>query len=174
MVCMAMVLVSCSGDDGEQGPQGVAGVDGKDGADGVDGNANVFSVDFDLSSFEGNTFEFDMPVASEEIFNYAFFYYVKDNIIGNWYSVPGQLGLEGSYTSLSINEASALGYIYFFWNDNTPFDITAGQLSFFRIVGVEIGTLANKNGNADIMAELKSAGVDTSDYHAVAAYFGLE
>ncbi|MBO0331049.1 collagen-like protein [[Muricauda] lutisoli] len=40
IMCMAMVLVSCTGDKGETGPQGeqgIAGVDGANGSDGVDG-----------------------------------------------------------------------------------------------------------------------------------------
>jgi hypothetical protein len=32
----------------------------------------------------------------------------------------------------------------------------------------------NKDSAVNVLDELKSAGVDTADYHAVAAYFGLE
>lgn len=179
MVCMAMVLVSCSGDDGEQGPQGIAGVDGvdgQDGVDGVDGNANVQQFSYNLEVFTNyGNLQFDLLNIVNQPENFAFLYYIVDNN-GLVYSIPGPI-YNLYYTSVYSDVISGGNTLFIdFYNssDDTPAVVPGGTFTQVIVVAIEKTSLANKNGNADIMAELKSAGVDTSDYHAVAAYFGLE
>ena len=183
MIAMAITLGSCSGEDGEtgpqgpQGPQGVAGTDGVDGQDGVDGNANVQAFSVDVSEWEPlSKYPFDIPISAQERSNYSFLFYLET--IGGEFiiSVPGQ-GLLSEYYSkvLYTNiEASPNAEISFYYSsDNTSYVVPANTFGRILIIAIEIGT-SSKNGDGNVMAELKSAGVDTSDYHAVAAYFGLE
>ncbi|MEO2050558.1 MAG: hypothetical protein ABGX00_02245 [Allomuricauda sp.] len=180
MVCMAMVLVSCSGDDGEQGPQGpqgVAGVDGQNGVDGQDGNANVQAFSVDVSEWEPlSKYPFDIPISAQERSNYSFLFYLETMGGEIIISVPGQ-GLLSEYYSkvLYTNiEASPNAEISFYYSsDDTNYVVPANTFGRILIIAIEIGT-SSKNGDNNVMAELKSAGVDTADYHAVAAYFGLE
>lgn len=216
MMSMAMIMVSCSGEDGEQGipgedgTDGINGVDGADGADGadgiscwdlngngagdaeedvnndgnfdaldcqgadgVDGNSNVNDYDFLLTEFTGPQFTVNLIEGSAfegDINNYAFLYYIRDQP-GNWISVPAPiLDLYYSYVVLSPNADIT---VRFYNNDDTPWD-TPGFFSLFRVVAIEFSTQGNKSAQEGVMSELKAAGVDTSDYNAVAEYFGLE
>ena len=221
ILCMAITLVSCSGEDGEtgpQGPQGLAGldgldgVDGEDGADGVscwdlngngtgdaeedlnddgnfdaldcqgtDGNANVQSFDIDISSWAGGTdILFDIPIDAVVRANYAFLFYMQfGGGLGNMiHSVPGINPLASSVTTgvhynNEVNSPNAK--IYFVsTSDWTPYDFPGDLYERIIIVAIEKSNSGNKSAQESLITELKKAGVDTSDYDAVAKYFGLE
>lgn len=176
MVCMAMVLVSCSGDDGEQGPQGPQGVAGVDGKDGVDGNANVKAFDLDISGFGDNsTLNFSLPIASEDLPKYAFLFYIKKSATNVYFSMPGPFNNNNQYTKVYYDEDNGNAEVEFYnTSDNTDYFVQLGEFSNLRTIAIEVMVQTSKGTTVNLLDELKSAGVDTADYHAVAAYFGLE
>jgi hypothetical protein len=175
VLCMATVLVSCSGEDGEQGPEGPAGIDG---VDGIDGNANVQALSVDVSDWEGGpTMIFNIPDNIDKN-KYAFLFYLE-SLNGEYiFPVPGA-SIDGSFNTTlfysPIQENGTFDAQISFINttDGTPFDMPTNFFGRVIIIAAEIGT-ASKNGSADLLSELKAAGVDISDYHAVSNYFGLE
>lgn len=159
------------GADGQDGVDGQDGADGADGQDGADGNANVAVYDISMNDFTGSIYDFVLPVAIEQIPNYIFFFYLKRN--STYYTVPGYLNAGAQYMTLDFNESDATGKVRFFnSSDNSQVNVGLGFFDFFRIVAVEF-TMGAKSGQT-VIEEIKAAGVDTSDYHQVAAYFGLE
>lgn len=175
VLCMATVLVSCSGEDGEQGPQGPAGIDG---VDGIDGNANVQALSVDVSDWEGgSTMVFNIPDNIDKT-KYAFLFYLE-SLNGEYiFPVPGA-SIDGSFNTTlfysPIQENGTFDAQISFINttDGMPFDMLPNFFGRVIIIAAEIAT-ASKNGSSDLLSELKAAGVDRMDYHAVAAYFGLE
>jgi hypothetical protein len=182
MIAMAITLGSCSGEDGEtgpQGPQGVAGTDGTDGVDGQDGqdgNANVQAFDLDISSFgDTSTLNFSLPIASEDLPKYAFLFYIKKSVTNVYYSMPGSLNSNNQYTKMYYDEDNGNAVVEFYnTSDNTDYFVQLGEFSNLRTIAIEVMVQVNKDSAVNVLDELKSAGIDTSDYHAVAAYFGLE
>lgn len=220
MVCMAMVLVSCSGEDGEKGMQGeqgipgVDGIDGTDGADGincwdlngngvpditidetnedinldgvvdaldcqgtdgqngVDGNANVQEHKFNLELF-GNysQLNFDLNDVVDNPNNYAYLYYI-DHTSGLRYSIPGHLFNNNYYARVFTNLDNGTLTINFYDLSDVAFQVPGGEYTNLVVVAIELSNTGKTSEN--IMSELKAAGVDTSDYNAVAEYFGLE
>ncbi|RUA13794.1 MAG: hypothetical protein DSY83_10715 [Flavobacteriia bacterium] len=176
MLCMAIVLVSCSGEDGERGP---TGQNGTNGVDGVDGNANVQSTKINMEAWNGGEFfEFDMPIPGQNRPNYAFLFYLEYLYDGQFlarHSVPGA-AIASTFTA-DVNyvvTADEGGIITFKDLQGADFAVPPGFYFNLIIISIEISNMQGKNGTTDIMSELKSKGVDTDDYNAVAAYFGLD
>lgn len=173
MLAMAITLVSCSGEDGEQGIQGKQGEQGEQGPQGEQGNANVQAFSFDISDEADYTqLPFDVSDLLDDTTNYAYLYYIEyqDNIV---ISMPGNLGLgNGEYTTIANNVGSGDIVVQFFQSDDTGWNVPGGLFTDVTIIAVELSNTSKNSEN--IMSELKSAGVDTSDYNAVAAYFGLK
>ncbi|MBW8243118.1 hypothetical protein K1F50_09930 [Muricauda oceani] len=214
LLCMAMILVSCSGEDGEQGLQGEQGnsikgdpgppgedgiscwdlngngagdteedvnndgnfdaldCQGKDGINGEDGNANVRRFNISLEGYSGSTFNIPFPneVTAEDIENSVFFFYILKD--GGRYLVPG-MGPGGNFYVRAYYSNS----IFLQFQQVPEFNayvMPEGFLGDELIVIVAETNLVGKNNQESLMSELKAAGVDTSDYHAVAEYFGLE
>jgi len=220
MVCMAMVLVSCSGEDGEkgmQGEQGIPGVDGingtdgadgincwdlngngvpditidetnedinldgvvdaldcqgTDGQNGVDGNANVQEHKFNLELF-GNYIQlnFDLNDVVDDPNNYAYLYYIDHNS-GLRYSIPGHLVNNSHYARVHTNFDNGNLTINFYDLNDAEYEVPGGVYTSLVVVAIELSNTGKTSEN--IMSELKAAGVNTSDYNAVAEYFGLE
>ncbi|MBA4745418.1 MAG: collagen-like protein [Muricauda sp.] len=210
---MAMVLISCSGEDGEQGPQGKQGpagengVNGADGADGIscwdlngngtgdaeedinedgnfdaldcqgangtDGNANVQEHTFNLDVFVNyDVLNLDLNNIVDNPSNYAYLYYI-DHKNGFRYSIPGSLIGNTYYTRVYTEiETGVLRIEFYETSDDSSYVIPGGEYTQVVVVAIEL-TNTSKNSE-NLMAELKAAGVDTSDYNAVAEYFGLE
>lgn len=179
MLCTAMVLMSCSGEDGERGLQGPAGVQGADGVDGVDGNANVQAVAVNMDAWNGGLFfEFDMPVAPEDRDNYAFLFYLEyiyDSQFVARHAIPGS-SYDGEFVVDVIYAMTGeeSGILLFKDFQGVPYAVAPGTYLNLIIISMEINALEGKKGSTDLLAELKAAGVDTNNYHAVAAYFGLD
>lgn len=221
MLCLAVSLISCSGEDGEQGeqgkpgdpgadstvpgPQGPAGDDGiscwdlngngigdadedinqdgnfdaqdcqgDNGENGVDGNANVQELLYGLELF-GDYTELTINLNDfEEIdtpANYAFLYYLHGTN-GNRYSIPGHLVDNTHYARVHTNLQTGTLFVNFYDLDNAPYMVPGLVYQTVVIVAIELSNAGKTSEN--VMAELKAAGVDTSDYNAVATYFGLE
>ncbi|WP_228236807.1 collagen-like protein [Allomuricauda sp. M10] len=185
LLVVGICLGSCTGDDGEQGPkgdQGVAGVDGQDGVngtngkDGEDGNANVHHVILDMTGHTGTIFAQIVPELTEEVIsNYAILYYLgKDDLAGTqYYSIPGPVSAD---FLTQVYAQTQLVQIYFSNYDGTGYPVTASDhLESLRIVLIESTPYTtSKSVYTSVKDELKAVGVDIADYHAVAAYFGLE
>jgi len=182
MLCMSIALVSCSGSDGETGPQGEQGpagkdgIDGVDGTDGTDGNANVNDYDFLITEFSGTDFTVNLIEDSAfegDMDSFAFLYYLRD-INGLWVSAPGPI-FNNYYTSVFVDESTLDITVSFYNSDNTIWNVPEGIVfSKFRVVAIEYSGQGNKSAQESVISELKATGVDTSDYNAVAEYFGLE
>jgi hypothetical protein len=226
MMSMAMIMVSCSGEDGEKGVQGDPGADGtngidgvdgsdgiscwdlngngtgdaeedvnndgnfdaldcqgedgEDGEDGVDGNANVFRTDLLINEFEGHILHFNLFTFNDflpdnaDLSNYAMFFYLK-NPNSFIYPVPGPLSGNNEYTRVYyIEENGDMTIVFYNTADDSQYDVVKGEYIQLKIVAVEALTSTGKSSQENVMSELKAAGVDTSDYNAVAEYFGLE
>lgn len=186
MVSMAVILVSCSGSDGETGPQGPAGaagadgingVDGADGADGVDGNANVQEHTFMLDTFGNYTkLLLDLNNIVDEPANYAYLYYLvapdpEDEEKEYRISIPGALGIMNVDVSV-WTDLSTGDLLVGFFQDGNPYQIDGSPFPKLIVIAIEL-TNTSKTSES-VIKELKTAGVDTSDYNAVAEYFGLE
>lgn len=142
------------------------------GADGVNGNANVQQYAFDLTSFaDYSQLPLDLTDLVENPSNYAFIYYL-DHSSGLRYSIPGGLFNNLTYCRVHTTQAGNLTVVFHNTSDNSLHEVPGGTYTQLIVVAIEL-TNTGKNSE-NIMAELKAAGVDTSDYNQVAAYFGLE
>lgn len=178
MLCMAISLVSCSGEDGEkgiQGEQGEQGVPGPKGDQGEPGNANVFQTVYPIASdFSSHFIEEELPVDLQSFEDYSFLFYIR-NKSGIVYSIPGPLDKNSHYSRVFYVENSSLFAINFYDQlDDSPYAITAGDYTDVIVISIEYTPSTLKGNEQGIYSELKEAGVDTADYNAVAAYFGLE
>ncbi|WP_420320995.1 hypothetical protein [Flagellimonas sp.] len=196
--------LDCQGADGDPGTNGDNGNDGIDCWDlngngkndaeedingdkefnaldcqGADGNANViqYTEDVsDLANFSEIPFNLidDLGIAAEDLPNYTFLFYFS---VGGSYVIPApnKFNFNG-YKDIVVfyDEFSGDGSYEFLNHDGSAFNVIQGIIDEIRIVAIENSVVINKNGNGDVMAQLKAAGVDTSDYYAVLAYFGLK
>lgn len=197
MICMVAILVSCSGSDGETGPQGKPGIDGsdgtngvngtngvdgedgEDGVDGIDGTANAQKHIFDVANFfmDYTFISFDLNNVLDEPANYAYLYYLVRPVNEDEFtiSLPGfiQNDIYTFVTTYLNPESAQYGTFYvYFRQDGNPVQIDGSPYPELIVVSIELNN-ASKTSES-VMKELKLAGVDTSDYSAVAEYFGLE
>ncbi|MDF0714640.1 collagen-like protein [Muricauda sp. 334s03] len=150
---------------------------GASGQNGQNGNANVEKIDFLITDFAGTDFTVNLGLSQEEMNSYAFLYYLEVNngFDDLWYSVPGPLGNNTRYSRVYANENNADVNVFFYnTSDDSAWDVPQGTFTQFRVVSIEFSSQGNKSAQESVISELKDAGIDTSDYYAVAAYFGLE
>ncbi|MGN7513596.1 MAG: hypothetical protein ACTHOM_04420 [Allomuricauda sp.] len=161
------------GIDGQDGADGIDGQDGVDGTDGVDGNANVELFFSYQNNFSGALLQYELPYNEFQVTFYSFLVYLEDKN-GFIHPVPGVFGGNAHYSKYWVkpSAASTLGIYFYNTSDDSAYPVPLGDFSSLRIFAIQ-GTIGNKN-STDTMAELKAAGVDTSDYDAVAEYFGLD
>ncbi len=163
---------------------------GKDGAAGQDGNANVIRGTLPLEDpdINNNIFSFmlygedlALGITQQEVDNYVFLFYIKDRL-GIIHQSGSRIPYNGAdrYTRTAINSVEGNGKgngscLFYNLSDDSPyFDWDANDaLDSFIVVALEV-TSDNKGNQIDLITSLKAAGVDTSDYHKVTQYFGLE
>ena len=177
MLAMSITLVSCSGEDGEQGiqgKQGDTGPTGPQGPQGEQGNANVFQAIYPIADdFSSHFIQESLPVNLEENPNYSFLFYLR-NSVGVVFSVPGPLTANDYYSRVFYNENDGLFSINFYdYADDSAYEIPAGEYTDIIVIAIEYNAATFKSSNTNMLTQLKEAGVDTSDYNQVAAYFGL-
>ena len=172
MIAVAVTLGSCSGEDGETGPQGEQGLPGEN------GNANVQAFSVDISDWPGGfSLFFNIPDNIDKT-KYGFLFYLESLNEEYTFPVPGA-SLDGSfnttlyYSKTQEGEFGDAQISFFSSTDGTAFNMPPNIFGRVLIIAIEIGA-SSKNGNVNLLSELKAAGVDASDYHAVAAFFGLE
>lgn len=146
---------------------------GNDGANGADGNANVQEYAIDISTEANYTrLDLDLTTIVDTPANYSFLYYIDHNS-GLRYSLPGGLSGNTHYARVYVDTQTNQLYVEFYrTSDNTLFVVPQGIYTQLIVVAIEL-TKTGKTSES-IMSDLKSAGVDTSDYNAVADYFGLK
>ncbi|WP_421808260.1 collagen-like triple helix repeat-containing protein [Flagellimonas sp.] len=229
VLCVAVSLVSCSGEDGEQGIQGepgepgadstVPGPEGPAGDDGIscwdlngngsaditedetnedinldgvvdaldcqgeqgqqgdagqDGNANVQEYQFSLELFGNyNQLDLDLNTHVDEPNNYAYLFYMDTPGPGaRRYAIPGHLVDNTHYARVFVYKDTGILRINFYDLNDASYAVPGGTYANVIVIAIELSNTGKTSEN--IMAELKAAGVDTSDYNQVAAYFGLE
>ena len=211
MMSMAMIMVSCSGEDGTTGPAGTDGIDGTDGANGLDGiacwdlngngegdpeedtngdtlvdaldcqgvdgtngNANVTEHSFNLDMFSDYTsLNLDLNNIVDNPANYAYLYYLVVDFGEEFrISIPGPLGIGEDVDAGVFNNQSTGDLTIHFLQNGSPYEIPGSPFPELIVVAIELSNTGKTSEN--VMSELKAAGVDTSDYNAVAEYFGLE
>ncbi|WP_421805564.1 collagen-like triple helix repeat-containing protein [Flagellimonas sp.] len=191
-LAMNLALVSCSGEDGEQGaqglpgeqgpqgPQGAQGPQGEQGEAGQDGNANVskliydFTLDGNEPAPEQNIIEIDLPELTNEILtSYTLIFFLED-IDDNFYlAIPGR----DFFNDRQFDIAMTTGQLRLTVSDydgwSFQFGWIPGLYERLHITMIEINpdTMGGKNSVAN---DLKSAGVDITNYHEVMEYYGLE
>jgi hypothetical protein len=190
VLCVAIALFSCSGEDGEQGiqgeqgipgeqgiqgpqgEQGVPGEQGEPGEPGEDGNANVRRFNISLEGYSGSSFQVPMPseVTAEDIDNSALFVYLERS--GAYFPVPG-MGPGGIFYMRMSYVPELIGVNFLDVPNFNAYGVNEGYFDSLVLIVAE-ANVVGKSSQESVMSELKAAGVDTSDYNAVAEYFGLE
>ena len=158
--------LDCQGEQGEQGNQG---------GQGATGNANdeehADNHD-DLSDYTFHTLDLNDIV--DEPANYAYLFYLVYVIDPDVYRIPipGNLSHIPAEAGVIINWDTGEFLVQFRNVDNgQQFTIPGSPFPELIVVAIEHNNTSKNSEN--VMAELKAAGVDTNDYNAVAAYFGL-
>ncbi|WP_293297665.1 hypothetical protein [Allomuricauda sp.] len=145
---------------------------GSEGQAGQDGNANVQEFKFGLELQAPYTqLVRDLNDIVDEPSDYAFLFYMEHKL-NLTYSIPGHLFANSHYARVHTDSNTGHVVINFYDLNDQSFQVPAGEYKNLIVVAIELSNTGKTSEN--IMAELKAAGVDTSDYHAVAAYFGLE
>ncbi|SNY95176.1 collagen-like protein [Flagellimonas pacifica] len=151
------------------------------GMDGTNGNANVIKADLAIGEFFSDnkyTTDFEtvgLGITNEEVANYTYLFYLIGSAPANRiFPIPGALISNNTYARVVYDELGNLDIFWYNTDDDTPHTFAPGTYTFIRVVAIENSVLTGKNGNGDVMASLKAAGVDTNDYEAVASYFDLE
>jgi len=186
--CMAIaigLITSCSGEDGEQGiqgeqgEQGIQGPQGEPGPAGADGNANVQTLEWDLSQTPAgeSVIPIIVPEFTPEVLqNNRLIAHleINDGTDILYFLLPGRV--ETYDLDIGIQYGEELLGVWIYNADGTEGAWPAlpeGISVTLHITLVEISTdaMAGKNSVED---ELKKAGVNIADYHEVMEYYGLE
>ncbi|RSK42123.1 hypothetical protein [Mangrovimonas spongiae] len=168
LALLVIFSVSCSPEDGEQGPPG------------EDGNANVQTITFDASSFDGTASYVEIPeltedvLANDAVLTYLLMHTSSEDI---WFQVPCPVDLWGFDYAVDVN--MSVGYIWFDYADGNgdSTSITAGDLQSGKVIIIESSSTTSartSNTKQQVYAELKQAGVDINDYYAVCEYYSIK
>lgn len=142
------------------------------GDDGQNGNANVQEFEYNLDAFNAySQLNLSLETIVDVPSNYAYLFYI-DTPGGLRYSLPGNLVNNTHYARVFINKTEGTFRINFYGLNDMDYQVPGGTYSHVIVVAIELSNTGKTSEN--VMAELKAAGVDTSDYNAVAEYFGLD
>ncbi|CAZ94998.1 Conserved hypothetical protein [Zobellia galactanivorans] len=174
------------GPQGEQGPQGEIGAAGANGADGEDGNANVRSFKFSLTSVASSHHTIEMPQLTTEVMeNDVILTYLQfSRPLLLTYQLPATINVGlGGGRSLAADISASLWVGEITLSLKKPgeltslmdSDIRAGDLKTLRVVIIKsTESTTGKTAEQNVRAELKSAGVNISNYDEVARYYGID
>ena len=169
-----------NGTDGQDGTDGAPGADGEDGQDGADGNANVVQFLYEAIGEGGSSStQIDLPASITEavIDNSLVVVYLKF-ANGVVQQVPGEAGsLNVDVSIFDISNTVRIELIYRRQSDDSPFVLPTGLFEHARILIIPASSSTLIGGKTSpqqaVRNELAAAGIDTADYEAVAAYYGL-
>jgi len=190
LLILTIIFTACS-EDGAVGPKGT---DGTNGIDGVDGNANVTTYLFNEPEWGSSGFmRLDMTgvFTTEVVTNDVILVYVRRNfgnservfqipgwVHGKFPNFPTQMitpyftDSEGGAGAFQIPESV---YISSRTIDNVG--VLAAELiplSWIKVIIIKSANTINGKSNKDsVLNELKIAGVNVNDYHAVCEYYGI-
>ena len=167
-----------AGEDGSDGANGTDGQNGTNGEDGADGNANVQSLTFDIRDAIGSFHvEFVAEITTDVLENDVILAYVTSSLysggVNRHYQVP--VIVDEIRFNIAGSAQPGIYRLDFVAPDGSLASIVEGELDSLRIIIIEsTRTTPGKSAAANTLAELKKAGIDIGDYHAVLAYYGLE
>lgn len=160
-----------SGSAGVAGPQGPEGPQGPQGSPGADGNANVFLYVFDGHNFAtiGSVAHQIPDVTEAEMRESAWLIYL---VLGNlFYQMPGPgwnaFSQYRSFVFWSEVQGGAIAQISRAGGTGETYD----EIRVFRIAATNVNAAPT---SAESTQSLIPDHLDTSDYRAVAAFFGLD
>ena len=181
MALLISLSVSCTGEDGMDGSDGMDGiagqdgVDGQDGQDGQDGNANVQNITFDATSFEGTFDSVQISeITADVLANDVVLAYLEFGSNSDiWFPAPCPADSFQFDHAVDVNYN--VGEVTFDYSDGegNNVDITAGTLGRGRVVIIESTISSRTITQQSVLVELRNAGVDIRDYHAVCDYFNI-
>ncbi len=195
LLILTMIFISCS-EDGAIGPKGT---DGSNGIDGVDGNANVTTYLFNEPEWGfGGSMRLDMTgvLTTEVLTNDVILVYVRRNFTNSErvFQIPGWVhgafpdfptqmitpyftDSEGGAGAFQIPES-----VYVISRTIDDVGVPVAELiplSWIKVIIIKSSSTINGRSNKDIspkdsvLNELKIAGVNVNDYHAVCKYYGI-
>tara|TARA_R110000868_G_scaffold360680_1_gene622730 strand:- start:206 stop:772 length:567 start_codon:yes stop_codon:yes gene_type:complete len=187
---LALIFISCSGDDGSDGIDGIDGTpgvkgtdgvngtngtDGVDGVNGADGNANAQAFYYDATENGGSNFAFDVPEFTEEVLlEDTILVYLKiteDTTIAIPGTIFGNIAVEAYF------QLSTAIILFYDIDTGADFNIPLGSILGVKIIIIKSNSFVErsslKSANTDVLSKLKADGIDVNDYDAVAAYFNL-
>ena len=148
---------------------------GAQGDTGPTGNANVEVHYFDLDLFEDySILNLNLYNIVDEPSNYAYLFYLESLTEDGIFrvAVPGNIATFEAETTIVMNVATGELGIIFTDTDTGNLALIPGS-PFQRLTVFTIGLPNGSKSTANVILELKEAGVDTANYNEVADYFGL-
>jgi len=170
LALLVVFAFSCDGEDGAPGAEGPAGAAG---AAGINGNANVEVITIDMSTESGSFDDVTVPELTQDVID-------NDVILGyirrgsSLHPVPT---VEDSSiipfgVSVSIS-TSTYTMDYVDGATGGAHSISAGDIDELKVVIIESTSGKTGDSKQQIYNELAQAGVNMSDYYAVANYYGI-
>lgn len=180
-LALAILTTSCS-TDGEDGMDGAQGEQGIAGQDGEDGNANVIGVTVDpfpswtegiYLGQEANFVEIDEPLLTEEVANdalvLAYFQLFNNNV---WYPMTYAFPFDNGTDEVITYTYNTDTITIYALSSNGPTNAGITRIRYFIIPTSDAGR-SQGTTQEDLLLDLKTAGVDVTNYEEVANYFKL-
>jgi len=150
---------------------------GMDGNDGENTDNNVTRIDLELDNYSGDEWEFVLPEQIRPISDHFYLMYLRHAFPKVWYDVPGNLTIDNTNDSYCRRffreEDDTFGIRFYTITDNAPLEILQGEYDVLRIFAVRVSDdQSSRGGSKGVYEDMEAAGVDVSDYHQVAKYFG--
>ncbi len=154
---------------------------GDNGTNGADGNANVQSLDFDLTQFENDevniSFENISEITGENITNKAIFFYLIGTSEGSeiFMALPGRDPFLNVQYDILYDSSGTIVMVITDDNGNSA-GLFQGLWETLRVIIVDINpdALAGKSPTQQAKAYLSELGVDPSNYTEMKNHFGLQ
>lgn len=176
---IALTFTSCT-KDGEIGPMGPAGQDGQD------GNANISVLTYDLSDINSSDYILEIPELTQSamdndlilgyITTHSAVYPIPQRMVYIEVTNSSNRVIQTLYIDIVVQMAPQMYKLYFY---RPTTQILSGlQPNSIKSLKIIIAPSSNntsgKSEGTNMRSQLKNAGVDINDYHAVMDYYGLE
>ncbi|MEO1487379.1 MAG: hypothetical protein AAFU57_16660 [Bacteroidota bacterium] len=169
-------------DVNEDGDFNALDCQGEDGENGEEGNANVqrFDVLFE-EGLDTDALDIDINDQALPISDYAYLVYLLDGDNGGIasYQIPGFISVDDAndaYAFLVILNSENPFFRIVFYEPNLESTLLVplgNEIAGVRYFAIRVNEdQASRGGSKGVYDDLKAAGVDVSDYHQVAKYFG--
>lgn len=183
-----------NGTNGQDGADGQDGTNGQDGADGEDGNANVVASGWiqaqwnyrDFDSFKAMRISLAEIGLTNTVFRNTIvlgYYQFNVNISNSMraiYPLPGSgqypddvLMIDFTYGESGVGEDGIKFWMRRLDGQNLDASQSSTSSNYFKYIIISPSSMTGKSSKTSILEELKTAGVDISNYHTVCDYYGL-